>query len=104
MVARTPGRPGRAGAPGPDELLLDHFWPLTSLDARAAPAAALPALYRERGTAEGHLGEPMDVPAPALSSAPRTKRHYRGRRPPILPTGMDAFARNEALLLLHLLA
>jgi Transposase DDE domain group 1 len=88
----------------PDELLLDHFWLLTSLDARAVPATALLDLYRERGTAEGHLGELMDVLAPALSSAPRTKHHYRGRRLPTLPTGMDAFARNEALLLLHLLA
>jgi hypothetical protein len=88
----------------PDELLLDHFWLLTSLDARTVPAAALLDLYRERGTAEGHLGELMDVLAPALSSVPRPKRHYRGRRLPVLPTGMEAFARNEALLLLHLLA
>lgn|SRR5512139_328957 len=88
----------------PDQLLLDHFWLITSLDAGAMPAADLLEHYRQRGTAEGNLGELMHVLAPALSSAPRPKRHYRDRRLPILPTGMDAFARNEALLLLHLLA
>jgi hypothetical protein len=88
----------------PGELLLDHFWLITSLSASAMPATDLLDHYRQRGTAEGKLGELMDVLTPALSSAPRTKRHYRGRRLPTLPTGMDAFARNEALLLLHMLA
>lgn len=88
----------------PGELLLDHFWLITSLSATAMPAADLLEHYRQRGTAEGLFGELMDVLAPALSSAPRTKRHYRGRRLPTLPTGLDAFARNEALLLLHMLA
>lgn len=88
----------------PGELLLDHFWLITSLSTTAMPAAALLEHYRQRGTAEGLFGELMDVLAPALSSAPRTKRHYRGRRLPTLPTGLDAFARNEALLLLHMLA
>jgi hypothetical protein len=37
-------------------------------------------------------------------AAPHTKRHHRGRRQPSWPSGMDAFARNEALLLLHLVA
>src|SRR5215212_1223404 len=88
----------------PGELLLDHFWLITSLSAPTVPAADLLDLYRQRGTAEGHLGELMDTLAPALSSARRPKRHYRGRRLPTWPTGPDAFARNEALLLLHLLA
>src|SRR5215213_7879418 len=88
----------------PDDLLLDHFWLLTSIAAGAMPAEALLAHYRQRGTAEGHFGELMDVLAPALSSTPRTKRHYRGSPLPPLPTGIDAAARNEALLLLHLLA
>ena len=88
----------------PDDLLLDHFWLLTSIGATAAPAEDLLAHYRQRGTAEGHFGELMDVLAPALSSTPRTKRHYRGSPLPPLPTGIDAAARNEALLLLHLLA
>src|SRR3978361_130800 len=52
------------------------------------------ALYRQRGTAEGHMGELMDVLEPALSSASRA----RGS------DDTDAFAHNEALLVLHLLA
>jgi hypothetical protein len=88
----------------PGELLLDHFWLLTSISATAVPAEALLAHYRQRGTAEGHFGELMDVLAPALSSTQRTKRHYRGNPLPALPTGLDAVARNEALLLLHLMA
>lgn len=88
----------------PDQLLLDRFWLITSLDATAMPAAALLDLYRQRGTAEGQFGELMDVLAPALSAAARPKRHYRGRRLSGLPSTMNAFARNEALFLLHLLA
>jgi Transposase DDE domain group 1 len=88
----------------PDDLLLDHVWLLTSFGAAAMPAEDLLAHYRQRGTAEGHFGELMDVLAPALSSAPRTKSRYRDNRLPTLPTGLDAAARNEAILLLHLLA
>lgn len=88
----------------PGELLLDHFWLVTSIRADAMAAPDLLEHYRQRGTAEGLFGELMDVLSPALSSAPRTRRHYRGRRLPTLPTGIDAFARNEALLLLNLLA
>src|SRR3954468_14585923 len=88
----------------PDDLLLDHFWLLTSFSAAAMPAEDLLAHYRQRGTAEGHFGELMDVLAPALSSAPRTKSRYRDNPLPALPTGIDAAARNEAILLLHLLA
>jgi Transposase DDE domain group 1 len=88
----------------PGELLLDHFWLLTSISAAAVPAEALLAHYRQRGTAEGHFGELMDVPAPALSSTQRTRRHYRGNPLPALPTSIDVAARNEMLLLLHLMA
>jgi len=64
---------------------------------------ALLAMYRERGTAEGHMGELMDVLDPALSSAPRPKSHYRGE--PVEPGRVgDAFAQNEVLLLLNVLA
>jgi Transposase DDE domain group 1 len=78
----------------PDELLLRHFWLLTSIDAKTLDGKALLALYRQRGTAEGHMGELMDVLAPALSSTSRAR----------WPNTTDAFAHNEALLLLHLLA
>ena len=88
----------------PGDLLLGHSWLLTGIGGAAAPAEELLAHYRQRGTAEGHFGELMDVLAPALSSTPRARRHYRGRPLPAPPTGIDAAARNEALLLLHLLA
>ena len=88
----------------PGDLLLEHFWLLTSISAAAVPAGELLAHYRQRGTAEGHFGELMDVLAPALSSTPRSKRHYRGNPLSALPTSLDAVARNEALLLLHLMA
>ncbi len=78
----------------PGELLLDHFWQLTSIPVTRLCGEALLALYRRRGTAEGHMGELMDVLRPALSSASRAR----------WPKCTDAFARNEALLLLHLLA
>jgi hypothetical protein len=77
----------------PGELLLDHFWLLTNIEAETLSGEALLALYRERGKAEGHMGELMDVLAPALSSSSRAR----------WPRTTDAFARNEALLLLHLL-
>ena len=75
-------------------MLLDHFWLLTNIEAETLSGEALLALYRERGKAEGHMGELMDVLAPALSSSSRAR----------WPRTTDAFARNEALLLLHLLA
>ena len=78
----------------PDDLLLRHFWLLTSISANTLDGEALLALYRQRGTAEGHMGELMDVLAPALSSASRAHGSDT----------TDAFAHNEALLLLHLLA
>ena len=62
------------------------------------------AFYRKRGKAEGHMGEFMDVLAPALSSASRSKSNYRGRKVISWPSDCDAFARNEAILLLNLLA
>jgi hypothetical protein len=96
VVLVVPERPG--------DLLLERFWLLTSISAVAVPAGELLAHHRQRGTAEGRFGELMDVLAPALSSIPRSKRHYRGSPLPALPTSLDAVARDEALLLLHLMA
>ncbi len=87
-----------------DEFLLDRFWLITSLDAETVRAAELLELYRQRGRAEAYMGELMDVLEPALSSAPRTKRHYRGRRLPERQSTVDAFAHNEVILLLNILA
>jgi len=88
----------------PDQLLLDRFWLITSLDVGAVPAAELLTLYRQRGRAEAHMGELMDVLDPALSSVPRRKRHYRGRRLAQRDSTLDAFAHNEVVLLLNILA
>jgi len=48
-------------------LLLDHFWLVTSIRADAMTAPDLLEHYRQRGTAEGLLGDLMDVLSPALS-------------------------------------
>ncbi len=90
----------------PEELFVDHFWLLTNLRRDRYSGARLLGLYRMRGKAEGHMGELLDVLAPALSSVRRPKSHYRGRR-----LGADARAQeagvraqNETLFLLNLLA
>ena len=87
-----------------DDLYLHHFWIITSWTAAEMSAEALLDLYRDRGTAEGHFGELMDVLNPALSSSPRPKSHYRGREPANRFASGDSFAQNEVLLLLNALA
>ena len=57
-------------------------------------------MYRQRGKAEGHMGELVSVVNPALSSSPRPKRHYRGRAVENPGPGIDTFACNEVRLLL----
>jgi hypothetical protein len=87
-----------------DELFLHHFWLITNWTSEQMDGTALLEMYRQRGTAEGHMGELMDVLDPALSSAPRQKSHYRGVEPARrFPPG-DSFAHNEVLLLLNVLA
>ena len=88
----------------PGQLFLDHFWLITNWSPEQMDGPALLEMYRERGTAEGHMGELMDVLRPALSSSARPKSHYRGNKvsPPARP--IDAFARNEVILLLNALA
>ncbi len=88
----------------PGELLLHYFWLITSIDAGTVPAAELLERYRERGSAEAHMGELMDVLDPALSSAPRGKSHYRENRLAEHGSPIDAFAHNETILLLNILA
>ena len=84
----------------PGELFPRSFWLLTSLSADQVTGEELLAMYRQRGKAEGHMGELMSVVNPALSSSPRPKRHYRGRPVENPGPGIDAFACNEARLLL----
>ena len=87
----------------PGELIPRCFRLLTSMPSEEMSGEDLLALYRKRGKAEGHLGELMSVVAPALSSSPRPKSHYRGRPVRKRGPGADAFANNDARLLLALL-
>jgi hypothetical protein len=86
------------------ELFLHYFWLLTNRTEQQLSGEALLERYRERGTAEGHLGELMNVLAPALSCTTRQKKHYRGRRPKRRTPPGNPFAANEATLLLSCLA
>jgi len=63
------------------KLLPHHFWLITSWGVERMDAEALLEHYRQRGTAEGYLGELMNVLRPSLSSSPRPKGHYRGEEP-----------------------
>lgn len=87
-----------------DELFPHFFFLLTNWPADQRPAVALLDLYRQRGTAEGHLGELMSVLEPALSSTRREKSHYRGEEPKQRYASQDPFAVNEVKLLLNALA
>jgi hypothetical protein len=85
------------------DLLLDRFFLVTSLGTKTTRREML-AQYRERGKAEGHMGELKDVLAPALSSTNRAKSHWRGRAPKSKTSAVDAFACNEVRLLIACLA
>lgn len=88
----------------PDDLFIHHFWIITNWTVEQMNGEALLEHYRERGSAENHMGELMDVFDPALSSSPRAKSHYRGRRIETVATPCDSFAHNETILLLNALA
>ena len=88
----------------PDDLLLDRFFLVTSLTWRQMAKCEVLAHYRERGKAEGHMGELKDVLAPALSSTNRTKSHFRGAKPRSATPAVDAYACNEVRLLISLMA
>jgi hypothetical protein len=87
-----------------DDLLLDRFFLVTSLTLAEMSREEILEHYRERGTAEGHMGELKDVLAPALSSTNRPKSHWRGRTPQSCADAVNAFACNEVRLLIALLA
>ena len=77
-----------------DDLLPDRFFLVTSLDHGRTSRREVLDHYRERGTAEGHMGELKDVLAPALSSTNRPKSHWRGRKPRSGSEAVDAVARH----------
>jgi len=87
-----------------DDLLLDRFFLVTSLRPEEMSRREVLEHYRQRGTAEGHMGELKDVLAPALSSTNRPKSHWRGRKPQRASEAVDAFACNEVRLLISVLA
>ena len=87
---RAPGGSCRSWWKEPGELFPRTFRLLTSLSADQVTGEELLAMYRQRGKAEGHMGELMSVVNPALSSSPRPKRHYRGRPVENPGPGIDA--------------
>jgi len=87
-----------------DDLLLDRSFLVTSLRPEEMSRRVVLEHYRERGTAEGHMGELKDVLAPALSSTNRPKWHGQARRPQSASEAVDTFAFNELRLLISILA
>ena len=90
-----------------DELLLQHFWLLTSWRPDKVPADKVLARYRRRGVAEGHLGEFKDVLGLKLSSSPRGPRSEDWRSKfigPVRPCDDPFFRANDAMLQLCALA
>jgi hypothetical protein len=88
----------------PGELFARSFFLVTSYSADEMDAQTVLNCYRQRGTAEGRFGEWKTTIQPMLSSTNRPKKHYRGEAPKKQTPGRDAFACNEALLLLSALA
>lgn len=86
------------------ELFPDHFFLVTNATAEETCAEELLVRYRYRGLAEKDFGDWQTAFDPHLSSSPRPKRHYRGRRLPERESLTDSFAANEALLLMNLLS
>jgi hypothetical protein len=84
-----------------DDLFLHHFWLITSWTSAERSGEDLLEMYRQRGTAEGHMGELMSVLNPALSSAERPKTVYAGHEPEVLSATVDSFGVNEMRLLLN---
>ncbi|MFQ5341939.1 MAG: IS1380 family transposase [Anaerolineae bacterium] len=88
----------------PDELFPRHFFLLTNWNEETMPAEDLLWFYRQRGTAEGYIGEIAGVLAPTLSSTCRPKSHYQGRPVHRHYPSVDPFGNNEVYLLLNGLA
>lgn len=86
------------------QLIPNHFWLITNWSTEQMTGRTLLDLYRRRGCAEHLMGEWMNVIEPALSSAKRTKSHYRGFAPSVRTPAGDSFAINEAILLFSALA
>ena len=89
----------------PGQLFLRHFFLVTDWPPEQISGEDLLEYYRERATAEGHIGDFKTVLRPALPSTNRPKSHLRGKKPQVSrPVPRDAYACNEANLLLYALA
>ncbi|GAB4114201.1 MAG: hypothetical protein Tsb0027_02490 [Wenzhouxiangellaceae bacterium] len=86
----------------PGDLFLHHFWLITNLAPGRCDGKQLLARYRQRGKAEAHMGELMDVLNPALSASPRPWHDADTFQPALTAAGV--YRNNETLFLLHLLA
>ena len=84
--------------------LARHFFLITDQSPQTGPARQVVEFYRQRGQFESMLGELSSTLRPQLSSTLRPKRHYRGRVPRQRTPSRDAFAANQAILTLNLLA
>ena len=86
------------------DLPLDRFFLVASISRFRMNGQALLDHYRQRGKAERHMGELMDVLSPALSSTNCAKAHLRGKTPKTAAPAVDAFACNGVRLLIAMLA
>jgi len=89
--------------PESGHLFVRFFFLITSFP-RSMTGALLMDLYRQRGTYEQMIGQFKSTLAPQLSSTGRSKQHYRGRVPTQRYPSRDAFATNQVILSLNLLA
>ncbi len=81
-----------------------HFFLVTDMRARTMRARDVVAFYRQQGLFENMLGELSSTLMPQLSSTNRPKHHYRAWVPRKRTPSRDAFAANQAILTLNLLA
>ena len=91
-------------APAEGELFARSFFLVTNFSAATMVGELLVDLYRGRGTYEDMLGQLKSTLTPQLSSTVRPKTHYRGQEPKQRTASRDAFATNQAILSLNLLA
>ncbi len=81
-----------------------YFFLITNFSADAMCGELLVDCYRERGSYEDMLGQFKSTLTPQLSSTVRPKGHYRGQKPRQHTDSRDAFATNQVLLSLNVLA
>lgn len=92
-------RPGEQG-----HLFLDHFFLVTNAPVEDVGPEELLERYRGRGRAEKEFGDWKSALEVRLSSSPRPKSHYGGRRLRDTEPRRDSFAVNETWLLVNLIA